>query len=106
MRLRSQKKEVVKPERHQIKILEHPLCVNKVETSERVINCWVCCWQRKKKLQKQGKEDFRKEILDVRAAGKSRRIKTLERTLHLVFASIFLVIQKGLEFYKKGFVPL
>ena len=60
----------------------------------------------KKKLQKQGKEDFRKEILDVRAAGKSRRIKTLERTLHLVFESIFLVIQKGLEFYKKGFVPL
>lgn len=60
----------------------------------------------KKKLQKQEKEDFRKEILDVRAAGKSRRIKTLERTLHLVFASIFLVIQKGLEFYKKGFVPL
>lgn len=60
----------------------------------------------KKKLQKQEKEDFRKEILDVRAAGKSRRIKTLERTLHLVFESIFLVIQKGLEFYKKGFVPL
>ena len=59
-----------------------------------------------KKLYKQGKENFRKEILVVRAIEKSTSIRTWERTLHLELESTISVTWKGQELYKKGFVLL
>lgn len=56
----------------------------------------------KKKKQKQGKENFRKEILVIGATEKSRNIMTWERTLHLDYGeNNFTNSKKGKDYIER-----